>query len=515
MRGTGRVYGAARVAIAACLGLVALASPAAAQDFGLVTTLVHPNPRPNNEDRFGSGVAMSGGTLLVGAKDELGANAYSGVVHVFSDTDWSEVAQLKGSVATDIEFGAVVQLDGERALISNKALDNGVVWFFEKVAGSWTEKLRVQGVADEAFGYCLALHGDFAFIGAPRVGTGNVRVYRRAAGTWSQVQVLTASDAQVGDVFGFNIAYDGQRLAVTAPGGLQGQKRTGVYTFSRVGDAFVQDGKIAGDEPDPAIHRFAADVGVSGNTLIVNAPPAYQLSNRGKALVYERRGDQWELDSELTVEDDDSFPDGIAMEGETAWFGASTAAPNSERVYAFQRTSNAWQQTQKLSFPDLGEYVLTSWAFQDGTFSIGFWNGLRTESVQVFRRPGYMSAGGGSAGAAGGSGAPSASNAGGISGESPAAAGASAHSSASASGAGGSAAAEPANLGGATSNGGGALNSASSERGGCALAPSGSAQPWQLAALAWAAALTHRRRHRRARFEQDVPTKLAVNAACP
>jgi hypothetical protein len=120
MRGLRLGFRGASVAIGAFVGLLTLACPAAAQDFGLVTTLLHPNPRPNNEDRFGSGVAMSGGTLFVGAKDAQGANAYSGVVHVFSDTDWSEVTQLKGSVATDIEFGAIVQLDGERALISNK-----------------------------------------------------------------------------------------------------------------------------------------------------------------------------------------------------------------------------------------------------------------------------------------------------------------------------------------------------------------------------------------------------------
>ncbi|HEY0465528.1 MAG TPA: hypothetical protein VGC79_15035, partial [Polyangiaceae bacterium] len=164
MRGLRLVSRGAWVAVGVFVGLFASAAPALAQDFSLVTTLLHPNSRENNEDRFGSAVAISGGTLFVGAKSEQGANDYSGVVHLFSDGDWSEIAQLKSSVDADFEFGAAIQVDGERALISNAAIDGGLVWFFEKAQGVWTEKLRVQGLVNEAFGYRLALRGDFAFI---------------------------------------------------------------------------------------------------------------------------------------------------------------------------------------------------------------------------------------------------------------------------------------------------------------------------------------------------------------
>lgn len=289
MRGVRMVLSKEWATCGAFLGLLTLVAPAAAQDFSWVTTLVHPNLRANNEDRFGSAVAIGSGTMLVGAKDERAANDYSGIVHVFSDVDWSEVAQLKSSLDTDFEFGAAIQLDGERALISNTAIDRGVIWFFERVAGVWTEKLRVQGLDNEAFGYALALRGDFAFIAAPRVGTGNVHVYRRLAERWSEVQVLTASDGQAEDFFGYAVAFDGRRLAIGAPGNFLGPKRCSVYTFSKVGDAFVQDGKIEGE--DPATHWLGADVGVSGDTLIVNAPPVYPVTSGGKALVYERRGE--------------------------------------------------------------------------------------------------------------------------------------------------------------------------------------------------------------------------------
>jgi len=480
------------------VGLFALSTPALAQDFGLVTTLTHPDAKPNHEDRFGSGLAISGHTLFVGAKDEPAANDYSGVVHVFSDTDWSEVAQLKSSVDADFEFGASIQLDGDRALISNAAIDNGVVWFFEKAQGAWQEKLRVQGVLDEAFGYRLALRGDFAFIAASRVGTGKVHVYRRVAGTWGEVQVLTASDAQDEDFFGFSIAFDGQRLAISAPGNQLGPKRCGVYTFSRVGDAFVEDGKLAGD---PRTHWFGADVGVSGDTLIVNAPPAYQVTSLGKALAYERRGNQWELDSELTVDGEASFPGGVAVDGDTAWFGARANDPRAQNIYAFQRTNGAWHAGQKLHFPTPGEYETAGWVVQDGTLAVGVWNGLSTDSVQVYRGPGHDSSnGGGSSGGSGG-----AETVGGAAGGAPAegsaAAGGGSKPSASGGGSTGPASTDPSNPSGEPSSGGASAghNSQSSERGGCVLAPSSNARAWPLAALVCAMAIAQKRRKRSAR----------------
>jgi hypothetical protein len=482
MRGIGLVSGA--VGLAFFVGLFAIAAPAVAQDFSLVTTLVHPNQRPNNEDRFGSGVAISGGTLFVGAKDEQAANAYSGVVHVFSDVDWAEVAQIKSSVDADIEFGAAIELEGERALISNMAIDDGVVWFFEKVEGVWTEKLRVQGIVNEAFGYRLALRGDFAFIAAPRVGTGNVHVYRRVAETWGETQVLTADDALEGDFFGYAIAFDGQRLAVAAPGNVLGATRSSVYTFSKVGDAFVQDGKLTGD--DPASNWFGGDVALSGETLIVSSPPAYQAMSAGKALVYERRADQWEPASELAVEDEASFPNGLALDGDTAWLGAPGTNPRALNVYAFNRTNGAWQQGQKLNFPDFGEYQIASWNVRDETFAIGFWNGLRTESVQVYRGAGHQSSSGGSASGSGGALAVGGAATTGASGESGAVLGGSSNPSTR-----GGSPAEP--TGGEPSSGRGS-SPESSERGGCGctFAASRNAHAWLFFVLAFA--ISRRRR---------------------
>ncbi len=457
---------------AAFVGLLVLTAPSLAhgQDLELVTTLTHAQAPPGDMSRFGSGLAISGGTLFVGAKNEAGANEYSGAVHVFSDAGWSEVALLKSSVDSDMAFGSTIALDGDRALISNGAIDGGLVWFFEKDAGVWTEKLRIQGLVNEAFGHRLALRGDLAFIAAPRLGTGRVLVYRRQAGAWAEAQVLTADDAQEGDFFGYSVAFDGERLAVSAPGNFLGPTRTGVYTFSLAGEAFVQDGKLTGD--DPASSWFGAAVGVSKGTLIVNAPPVYQSTSIGKALIYQRLGEQWTLERELSVEGEASFPDDLAFEGDTAWFGARTNEPRAFNAYAFQRTDEGWHAAQQLRFPDLGPSELTSWAFQGGTLAFGSSNGPNMDSVRVYRSADYRSPGGGATGS---------TNDAGSAAQGAAAAGVGASSS------GGAAAAGPSS------------RSESSETGGCTFAPSQRSHttPWELAALALAVAVTRQRSLRR------------------
>jgi hypothetical protein len=78
-------------------------------------------------DGFGNSVALSGGTLLVGAaKDDVAGHADQGSVYVFngSGAAWSQQAKLvAGDGAADDEFGSAIALDGDTAIISNETDD--------------------------------------------------------------------------------------------------------------------------------------------------------------------------------------------------------------------------------------------------------------------------------------------------------------------------------------------------------------------------------------------------------
>ncbi len=72
------------------------------------------------DDRFGLGVALSGDTALVGAYRDDDAGSDSGSVYVFvrSGTTWTEQAKLTASdAAADDRFGTSVALSGDTALV--------------------------------------------------------------------------------------------------------------------------------------------------------------------------------------------------------------------------------------------------------------------------------------------------------------------------------------------------------------------------------------------------------------
>jgi hypothetical protein len=83
------------------------------------------------------------------------------------------------------------------------------------------------------------LSGDVAAIGAPRddiaqADAGAVYIFERIAGICQFTQLLTVSDAQVGDAFGWSISIYQDQLAIGAPehddnGNLSGS----AYVFRR------------------------------------------------------------------------------------------------------------------------------------------------------------------------------------------------------------------------------------------------------------------------------------------
>ncbi len=148
---------------------------------------------PEADDKFGSSVALSGDTLAVGAYQEdssaLGGESdnsadQSGAVYVFtrSGTTWTQQAFLKASNAeADDFFGTSVALSGDTLVVgaigeasNGDELDNsadgaGAVYVFTRSGTAWTQQAYLKAssvVADDWFGYDVALSGDTLAVGA-------------------------------------------------------------------------------------------------------------------------------------------------------------------------------------------------------------------------------------------------------------------------------------------------------------------------------------------------------------
>ena len=232
-------------------------------------------------DQFGDSVALSGGTLAVGAKDErsdaTGVNGNqgnndalnSGAVYVFTYAGGKRRydAYLKASNTGGGDlFGDSVALSGNTLAVgataedsdatgvstttpitaNNGASNSGAVYVFTRDArGTWTQQAYIKASntgADDLFGGSVALSGDTLAVGAQSEdsafqNSGAVYVFTRSVTTWTQQgPPLKASNPGLRDSFGSSVALSGDTLVVGAIGedsdatGINGNQHNGSGT---------------------------------------------------------------------------------------------------------------------------------------------------------------------------------------------------------------------------------------------------------------------------------------------
>ena len=184
------------------------------------------------QDRFGSKVAVSGDTALIGAplNDEQGTNAGAAYVFTRSGTTWSEQAKLlaRDGAAQD-QFGTDVSLDGERALIGSPRDDDlgdqsGSAYVFLRDGTLWLEEIKLlasEGSGANYFGERVALYGQRALIGANRHpangnNAGAAYVFVRTGPIWTEQSRLLASDGSANAWFGDSVALSATTAVVGA-----------------------------------------------------------------------------------------------------------------------------------------------------------------------------------------------------------------------------------------------------------------------------------------------------------
>lgn len=181
-------------------------------------------------DSFGSSVSVSGDTAIIGADYDDNGGSDTGSAYVFtrnSGGTWSEQAKLTASDAAEQDwFGCSVSVSGDTAIVGAYGNDDsgrntGSAYVFTRnTGGAWSEqeKLTGSGTAVTWFGFSVSNDGDTAVIGVRYdEDGGSAYVFtRNTGGTWSEQAILTASDAAVGDEFGFSVSVDGDTALVGA-----------------------------------------------------------------------------------------------------------------------------------------------------------------------------------------------------------------------------------------------------------------------------------------------------------
>jgi len=305
-------------------------------------------------DEFGNSVAISGTTAIVGATG-YGKNA--GRAYVFTNAAgvWKEAAVLKGSdtVAGD-DFGSSVAISGTTAIVgaNNKANLAGRAYVFTETKGAWTQTAELKGsdtVAGEDFGISVAISDVTAIVGASGYTDHGRRAYvfTKTAGVWTQAAELKASDTTVGDGFGRSVAISGATAVVGAP--YHARKTGRAYVFAETAGIWKQAAELKGSATF-AVDVFGYGVAVSGTTVVVGA---YLDADGGRAYVFTKTAGIWKQAGELKGSDTvagDDFGFGVAMSGTTALVGGDVSLVG--RTYVFTKTAGIWKQTAELKGSD-------------------------------------------------------------------------------------------------------------------------------------------------------------------
>jgi uncharacterized repeat protein (TIGR02543 family) len=290
-------------------------------------------------DYYGSAVAISGDTIVVGAnRDNTDATGVNGIVgsgvigsagaaYIFarSGTTWTQQAYLKASVASENEFGISVSISGDTVVVgadhddsdatgvngdpaSRHAANSGAAYVYVRNGATWTQQAYLKASntgASDTFGNSVAISGDTIVAGAPRessaatgvngnqadnsaLSSGAAYVFARNGTAWTQQAYLKASNTGAGDFLGNSVAISGDSIVVTATGedsnatGVDGDQSNNsisasgaAYVFTRSGTTWTQQAYLKASNTGP--DTFGRSVAISGDTILAGAQ--FEASN--------------------------------------------------------------------------------------------------------------------------------------------------------------------------------------------------------------------------------------------
>ncbi|MPZ21545.1 MAG: hypothetical protein GEV06_27190 [Luteitalea sp.] len=316
-------------------------------------------------DSFGSAVAISGNTIVVGAPlADVSDSVDQGAAYVFtrSPSGWTTAVETAKLVASD---GAALDSFGSAVGITRRflavgapfaALDGnayqGAVYVFAPLEGVWTSaqetaKLTASdGAAGDRLGWSVAVSGTYVIAGAPLVTAGETLqqgaayLFECPLNGWvslTEMAKLTPSNGGEGDWFGHSVAMSGTTVAVAAPfndsGGSDDQGA--VYVFVRPEGRWIDTSETAAlTAPDGAADDlFGWSVATTGDVILAGVPAAAHDDNasQGAAHVLTRPADGWapvDQTVQVTASNgaaEDLFGSSVAMSGKTIVIGASAA----------------------------------------------------------------------------------------------------------------------------------------------------------------------------------------------
>jgi hypothetical protein len=329
------------------------------------------------DDFFGTSLAVSGNTMVVGAP---ALNQPSNAAYVFTESNglWTQVAQLTPSdISNGLYFGYSVAVSGNTIVVSSVPLcctsfPAGAAYVFVKPPTGWTNMSETAKLTDssstfDGFGTSVAISGNTVAVGAPLVqvgsnhGQGAVYVFVRPARGWTSMTptaTLTASDGATTDELGESVALQGSTCVAGAGESVSNGGAGAAYVFVSPGSGWANENETAkltaSDASSEDNNARSVAISADESTIVTGAPGRqFRLGTPyGAAYIFTKPSAGWQTATQTS----EVFPPGPSQA-----FGLSMAingpgtivvagAPNTMigtsqiagTAYVFRKPATGW-----------------------------------------------------------------------------------------------------------------------------------------------------------------------------
>ena len=322
-------------------------------------------------DNFGAAVAVDGlfNQQLVGAPRDDDKGTDSGSAYVFErspgDAEWSQVAKLTSpdAEASGDNFGTAVAISDGTAVVGapnedDNGTDSGSVHVFRRSTTNavWTHEAELKpadGAAGDMFGSSVCISGERVAVGAPGkddngADSGAAYVFVRSGTNWSEGSKLGPSVSTTGDMFGSSVCISGERVVVGGPGDdAKGADSGSAWVFETAG-ASAPEATLSPADLETG-DRFGTSVSIGGGTVVVGAPNDDDKgTDSGAVYFFKRSGSDWGQQAKLIYESGqggDKLGASVSIDEDSALVGAPGADDNGADAgiaILFQRQTDIW-----------------------------------------------------------------------------------------------------------------------------------------------------------------------------
>jgi hypothetical protein len=186
-------------------------------------------------DHFGNSVAIEGETVIVGAFEAKNGTGFThGAVYIYlrNNTSWIQSQKLTAVDAYEAgyeNFGKSVAISGGTIAIGawGDNSQQGSAYIFVRNSGTWEKQQKLvasDGDRYDYFGGSVDIDGDTLIVGAPwdNIGlydrSGSAYVYKRQGTIWSEQAKFPPPENGIDTHFGEAVAISGGTMIISAPG---------------------------------------------------------------------------------------------------------------------------------------------------------------------------------------------------------------------------------------------------------------------------------------------------------